>query len=62
MGAGVVALGVHHLAQLPEILDTNEDKISPAEKMGFLDLHEQLKVLTKQVEHYDNEIGKNEVL
>jgi transposase len=55
----VVALGVHHLAQLPEILDANEDKLSPAAKMVFLDLHEQLKVLTKQVEQYDSEIGKN---
>ena len=52
----IIAQGIHRLVQLPEILDANEDKISPCSKKIFLQLHEQLKIYDEQAKYYDKEI------
>lgn len=52
----IIAQGIHRLGQLPEILDANEDKISPCSKKIFLQLHEQLKMYNEQAKYYDKEI------
>lgn len=55
----VVPQGVSRLAELPSILDANEDKLSVKSKSVFLQLHEQLKLYNEQVKHYDKEIGEH---
>jgi transposase len=55
----VLAQGISHLADLPSILDANEEKLSVKSKGIFLQLHEQLKLYNEQVKHYDKEIGEH---
>ncbi|SJZ95937.1 IS110 family RNA-guided transposase, partial [Legionella maceachernii] len=52
----IVAQGIHRLWKLPEILDSNEDKISSCSKRIFLQLYEQLKIYDEQAKYYDKEI------
>lgn len=52
----IVAKGLCHLEKLPEVLDSHEAKLTHASKEVFLQLHEQLKIYSKQVEQYDVKI------
>lgn len=52
----VIAQGITNLAELPMILDANEEKLSTHSKELFLQLHEQLKAYDEQVEYYDKKI------
>jgi transposase len=55
----VVAKGLSHLDKLPEILDQHHNKLSLMSKDAFLQLHEQLKMYTEQVEQYDKKIKQH---
>jgi transposase len=52
----VIAKGLSHLEKLPEILEREKSKLSRVTVDTFLQLHEQLKIDTKQVEDYDKKI------
>lgn len=56
-----IAEGIHHLEELPSILETGlvEQKISERAQRVFLKLHEQLKEYHAQVEYYEKEILKH---
>ena len=55
----VVAKGLSHLDKLPEILEQHKNKLSVVSTELFLQLHEQLKIYSDQVEHYDKKIKKH---
>lgn len=55
----VVAKGLSHLDKLPEILEQHQNKLSLVSTEAFLQLHEQLKIYSEQVEHYDKKIKKH---
>lgn len=55
----VITKGLSHLEQLPEILERHKSKLSLVSIETFLQLHEQLKIYTKQVEDYDKKIKKH---
>lgn len=52
----VVAKGLSHLNELPEILENEEQKLSLTSKEIFLQLYEQLKTYAEQVKYYENKI------
>ena len=55
----VIAKGLSHLEKMPEILEQHADKVSLVSIETFLQLHEQLKIYSKQVEDYDKKIKKH---
>lgn len=58
----VISKGLHHLEQLPVILENNKDKLTEYADAIYKQLHEQFKLVDKQVESYDKqikEIAKN---
>lgn len=57
----ILAKGLHHLQELPAVLETGiqEQKISEKGRHVFLKLHEQLKDYEKQVKYYEKEIEKH---
>jgi transposase len=55
----VLPKGLTHLEKLPVILEAEQNKLSGASTEVFLQLHEQLKIYNKQVEHYDKKIKRN---
>lgn len=55
----VVAKGLCYLNKLPEILEQEQNKLTLVSKETFLQLHEQLKIYSDQVEHYDKKIKKH---
>jgi transposase len=55
----VVAKGLSHLDKLPEILEQHQNKLSLVSTETFLQLHEQLKIYSEQVEHYDKKIKRH---
>ena len=55
----VIAKGLSHLEKMPEILEQHADKLSLVSIETFLQLHEQLKIYSKQVEDYDKKIKKH---
>lgn len=52
----VVAKGLSHLNELPVILEKEEAKLNVVSKEVFLQLYEQLKIYTEQVDHYEKKI------
>lgn len=52
----VVAKGLSQLEKLPEILDQHQNKLSLASIEVFTQLHDQLKIYSKQVADYDKKI------
>ncbi len=52
----VIAKGLSHLNKLPAILEEQGHKLSLVSREIFLQLHEQLKLYSKQVEDYDKKI------
>jgi transposase len=57
----VVAKGLSHLDKLPEILEKDAGKLSDVSKEIFLQLHEQLKIYTTQVNYYDKKINDHAI-
>ncbi len=55
----VIAKGLSHMDKLPEILEQHQNKLSLVSIEIFLQLHEQLKIYSKQVEEYDKKIKKH---
>lgn len=57
----IIAAGLHHLQELPVILElgVKEQKISEKGKHIFLKLHEQLKCYQDQVDYYEREIKEH---
>ena len=55
----VVPKGLPILEKLPIILEHHQDKLSVVGNEVYLQLHEQLKSYTEQVEHYDKKIKKH---
>jgi transposase len=55
----VIAKGITRLEKLPEILDANKDKLSNAAIEIFTQLHQQLKIYSNQVQHYDKKIRRH---
>lgn len=55
----VIAKGLSHLDRLPEILEEHQNKLSLVSTEAFLQLHEQLKIYSKQVDDYDKKIKKH---
>lgn len=55
----IVAKGLSNLERLPEIIEEHESKLTVVSKGIFLQLHEQLKVYSEQVEHYDKKIKQH---
>jgi transposase len=55
----VIPKGISHLNRLPEILETNKDKLSHASIELFNLLYEQLKTYTKQIEQYNKKIEEH---
>ena len=55
----IIAQGIHHLAKLPEILDNNQNKLSPNAKNVFLQLHQQLNSYDTQVKYYAKQIAQH---
>jgi len=55
----VVGKGVSQLDKLPEILELNQNKLSLVSTEVFVQLHEQLKIYSEQVSHYDKKIKRH---
>lgn len=55
----VIPKGISHLNRLPDILESNKDKLSHASIELFSHLYEQLKIYNEQVQHYDKKIEKH---
>lgn len=55
----VIPKGLSQLAKLPEILEENKTKLTDVAKEIFTQLHEQLKIYTQQVEHYEKKIERH---
>lgn len=55
----VVRKGLAHLNSLPEILETNSDKLSPQSIELFSQMYDQLKNYNKQVEYYNRKIEQH---
>jgi transposase len=52
----VIAKGLHQIEQLEVILETNKDKITEWAEGIFRKMHEQYKMIDKQVEDYEKQI------
>ena len=55
----VVPKGLSHLDALPELLELHQGKLSLVSKEIFIQLHEQLKIYSEQVTHYDKKIKQH---
>jgi transposase len=52
----IITQGITNIEKLPEILENNENKLTPTSKNVFLRLHEQFRIYDEQVATYDREI------
>lgn len=52
----VIALGISHIREIPEILENNKSKLTIKSEAIFNRLYEQFKVYDEQVKIYDTEI------
>lgn len=52
----IVPKGIAHLARLPELLEEESSKLTPAAQRVFIQLYEQFKMYMKQVEDYEHQI------
>lgn len=52
----IIAKGIKHLAKLIEVLEKNKEKLTPRSRAIFLQLNEQFKSYTHQLNEYEKQI------